>query len=112
PAITSINPPSSSTASGTSLPYTNLVGYPYNGTAYSSPDRAHRNDLNYTNEYDNWNPKNGVGYWTWDDGSFQMFGTWIDTATKSGLVFLPFMANGRTWYNCSQLNAEFGSHTW
>jgi hypothetical protein len=111
PALCAFTPPNPQTlADRATLSYTNLLGYPYNGTPYTTPDRCHR-DTDYTNEYDRWNPKNGVGYWNWGDWVWQG-GVWIDTPTKSGLVFFPTMSNGRTYYANSTQNAERSSHSW
>jgi hypothetical protein len=110
PALSTFVPPNLSTNPNTSrLLATSLVNYPYSGTPYSSPDRCHRADLNYTNDFDYWNPKNGVGYWSWTDWIYQG-GTWIDTDTKSGFVTFPTLGNGRTWYETSTLHATNASH--
>lgn len=111
PALTAFDPKVLAAASSrSSIANTPLVGYPFNAAAYTQPDRAHR-DTNYTTEFDGWNPRGGVGYWSWTDYVWQG-GVWIDTPTKSGLLFLPTLSNGRTWYQNSTLNAEGASHWW
>lgn len=109
PALCAFNPPDvTSYPSGSSIPFANLVGYPYNPTPYTTPDRCHR-DTDYTNEFDGWNPQNGVGYWSWTDFIWQG-AVWLDLPTKHGVLFFPTLGNGRTWYETSTLHAERGSH--
>lgn len=69
PALAAFDPRAlGSTAPGTagSVAARPLVGYPFNGQPYTAPDRCHR-DVDYTNEFDGWNPRSGVGYWSWTD---------------------------------------------
>src|SRR5207253_9684851 len=67
PALTAFNPASlGSMSSSGSIAHTPLVNYPFNSTAYSSPDRCHR-DADYTTEFDGWNPRSGIGYFSWTD---------------------------------------------
>ncbi len=87
-----------------------LVGYPFNATPYTTPDRCHR-DTDYTNEFDSWNPRGGVGYWSWTDQMAQG-GVWVDTPAVTGMLFCPNLGNGRTWYETSTLHAERASHAW
>ncbi len=95
---------------GSSVPVTDLVSYPFHANAYQPPDRAHR-DTDYRTEFDDWNPRNGIGYWSWTDSLWQA-GVWVDTPAVHGLLFLPTLGNGRTWYETSTLNAERASHWW
>jgi hypothetical protein len=39
-------------------------------------------------------------------------GVWIDTASKSGLVYFPTMSKGRAWYETSTLHAQNATHWW
>ena len=111
PALCAFAPPSlSANPDLSSLPFNNLVGYPFNSTPYTAPDRAHR-DTDYTNEFDNWNPRNGVGYFSWTDYIWQG-GVWVDTTNKHGLIYFPTLGNGRTWYETSTLHATRASHWW
>lgn len=111
PALTAFDPSSlASLAAGAAIGTTPILGYPFNANPYTDPQRAIR-DTDYRNDFDGWNPKNGVGYWTWTDWLAQG-GTWIDTPTKSGVIFFPTMSNGRTWYQTSTLHAERHSHAW
>jgi len=111
PALTAFDPSQlASTSSGGSVAHTPLVNYPSNPNAYTSPDRCHR-DTDYTTEFDGWNPKDGVGYWSWTDTIWQG-AVWIDTPAKTGLVYFPVLGNGRTWYEASTLHAARGSHAW
>ncbi len=118
PALTAISPPSTSTnPNRSSLPHVNLVGYPFTSTEYGTPDRAHRNDLNYDNslhdDFVAWDTKNGIGYWTAVDGAQgSIASTWIDLPNKHGIVFFPLLGNGRMFYDCSTLITESGSHAW
>jgi hypothetical protein len=111
PALFAFNPPNISTQPTQSLlPSTNLVSYPYNATPYTTPDRLHR-DPDVINDFDNWNPRDGVGYYTWTDLIWQN-GVWIDTPTKSGFMLCLTLSNGRTWYQNSTIWAERASHAW
>lgn len=107
PALGAIDPASGSPSS--TLPNVPLVNYPYNVTPYTSPDRMHRADVDYVNNFDNWNPKNGVGYYDWTDYIWQG-GAWVDTPTKSGLLVFTVNGNGNTFYQTSTLHAERASH--
>jgi hypothetical protein len=111
PALAAFDPSSLvNLAPGVGIANKPILGYPFNPAPYSDPQRAQR-DTDYRNDFDNWNPKDGKGYWTWTDWLAQG-GTWIDTPTKSGVVFFPTMSNGRTWYETSTLHAERVSHSW
>ncbi len=111
PALTAFNPADIATApSKSSLDHTVLVGYPFNGRPYTAPDRCHR-DGDIRTEFDGWVVRDGVGYWTWTDEIGQG-GVWIDTPSKSGVLFFPTLGNGRTWYEMSQLHADHASHWW
>ncbi len=93
-----------------SLAHTPLLGYPFNANPYTTPDRARR-DTDYSNEFDGWNPQAGTGYWSWTDWVWQG-AIWIDTPKVHGLLVLPTLGNGRTWYETSTLHAERASHWW
>jgi hypothetical protein len=111
PALTAFDPSLlASTASGAPVANTPLVNYPFVTAAYGPPDRCHR-DTDYTTEFDGWNPQNSIGYWSWTDTIWQS-AVWIDTPSKTGLVYFPTFGNGRTWYENSDLHAERGSHAW
>jgi hypothetical protein len=113
PALTAFAPPTpGSNPELSSLSNTALVGYPmHQGAPYSTPDRPRR-DIHYVNEYDQWNPQNGVGYWSWTDGAFGFPGVWIDLPNKSGAVFFPNITMGRTFYQDSDLNHQAASTWW
>ena len=115
PATCAIDPPTAAPRAG--IPWTPLVGYPAQGNPpYTTPDRCHRADLNYVDDHDHWNPRNGIGYFGWSDGgngaAFGFPCVWIDTPTKSGLLYFTLMGNGRQYYNCSRLIVEQGHHAW
>src|SRR5262249_16193993 len=108
-ALFAFAPPNiTSQPSRSALPSTALVGYPFSATPYGSPDRCHR-DTDYVNQFDGWNPRGGVGYWDWTDWLWQG-GVWVDLPTKHGVVFLPTLGNGNTYYANSTLHAERASH--
>jgi hypothetical protein len=108
PALGAFNPPNLAlNPDRSSLPATNLIGYEFH-TDVSAPDRARR-DTDYTTEFDDWNPTNGVGHFTWNDTLWQS-ATWIDLPTKHGLLYAATLGNGRNWYEASDRNAERGSH--
>ncbi len=111
PALAAFVPPNiSTTPDRTSVVYTNLVGYPFNTSAYTLPTRCQR-DTNYWSDFDGWNPKDGVGYWSWSDWLWQS-AIWIDQPDKHGVVYFPVLGNGRTWYERSTLHAQNASHWW
>lgn len=111
PALCAFAPPNlAANPNLSALAFNNLVGYPFNSTPYTAPDRCHR-DTDYTNEFDNWNPRDGVGYFSWTDYIWQG-AVWIDTPTKHGLIYFPTLGDGRTWYETSTLHAERASHWW
>lgn len=111
PALCAFAPPNlAANPNLSTLPFNDLVGYPFNPTPYTTPDRCRR-DTDYTNEFDFWNPQNGIGYFSWTDYIWQG-AVWIDTTTKHGLIYFPTLGNGRTWYQNSTLNAERASHWW
>jgi hypothetical protein len=109
PSLCSFGPPTpASQPERSSLTHKALVGYPFNSVPYTNPDRGHR-DADYRTDFDGWQPKNGVGYWTWADVIWQS-AVWIDTPTRHGVVYLPTLGNGRVWYESSTIWAERGSH--
>lgn len=116
PALNAITPPTGNESDGTALSNTVLVAYPFTNTIYGPPDRGHR-DTDFDEEFDGWVNRNGIGYWTWSDWSSQ-FGVWIDTPTKSGLLFAPIMSKGRCWYGLSDptpiatIEAADAAHWW
>ncbi len=108
PALTAFNPADMGkepyvSQSQKGVPHTPLVGY-------DGRNRCHRNP-DYNSEYDggDYNPEDGVGYWTWSDVIFQG-GEWIDTENKTGLIFFATLGNGRLWYGDGDRQAEKGSH--
>jgi hypothetical protein len=109
PALGAFAPPQiSSNPHKSSLSTTDLLGYPFNATPYTSPDRGHR-DADYSTDFDGWQPKNGVGYWTWVDSMFQS-GVWIDLPNKHGLLYGAVLGNGHVYYANSTTHADRGSH--
>ena len=115
PSLTAFSPPPAhpkGTPEGMveALEHTPLLGYPFNATPYTAPGRAER-DADYHTEFDGWNPRAGVGYWSWSDWLWQG-AVWVDTPTRHGLLYFPTLGNGRTWYETSTLHAEHSSHAW
>jgi hypothetical protein len=109
PSLFAFAPPNIASQPTTStLASTALVGYPYSAPPYGQPDRCHR-DTDYVNQFDGWNPRNGVGYWDWTDLLWQG-AVWIDSPTKHGVLFFPTLGNGSTYYLTSTLHAERASH--
>ncbi|MFN0152948.1 MAG: hypothetical protein ACKVUT_01050 [Gaiella sp.] len=109
PALAAFSPDALQPDGGT-VDQTALVGYPFNAEPYTQPGRARR-DPGYRTEFDGWNPKDGIGYWSWTDYLAQA-GVWIDTPAVEGVLFLPTMGVGRTWYEASTLRAENAAHWW
>jgi hypothetical protein len=110
PALAAFSPPTLPDRS--SIPFTNLVGYPFSDPPYSTPDRCHRDpDYIGTGDWVAWAPKNGIGYWTAGDYMFQA-ALWIDLPDKTGLIFFPTISNGRVWYETSTLHGESVNHWW
>jgi len=111
PSLTAFSPPSAHPKGMMgALEHTPLLGYPFNATPYTEPTRAER-DADYHTEFDGWNPRAGVGYWSWSDWLWQG-AVWVDTPTRHGLLYFPTLGNGRTWYETSTLHAEHSSHAW
>ena len=118
PSLAAFAPPGSGNADRSALANTVLVGYPTDSTnvavAYSTPDRCHR-DTNYNGGSDwiTWPPKDGIGYWTAGDYLGQG-GLWVDTPTKTGLLYFPFLSIGHVWYdtNGMYLAADGAYHWW
>lgn len=108
PALCAFETPDVNLPAGKPVKFTNLVGYPFNPVPYTQPDRCHR-DTDYRTEFDGWNPRNGVGYWSWTDFLWQG-AVWIDLPQKHGVVFMPTLGRGRTWYEGSTLHAERAAH--
>jgi hypothetical protein len=108
PALAAIDPPQpKDNPDRSALPHVPLLGYPYDCGA-----RAER-DPDYNSGYDNgkWQPKDGVGYWTWSDHIFGA-GAWIDAPAKQGVLFLAKVGRGKVWYETSTLHAERGAFAW
>lgn len=107
PALTAVSDPNTAftNADRSALPNTPLLGYPA-----SAPVRCRR-DPDYRTEYDQAQPVNGVGAWTWSD---IIYGgaTWIDLPDVHGLLFLAKVGQGRVWYEGSDRHAERGSYAW
>ena len=43
-----------------------------------------------------WTPANGTGYWT-DSDTISQGGTWIDTPTMQGVLFIANVGQGNVW---------------
>jgi hypothetical protein len=91
-----------------------LVGYPD-----GAPERAHR-DADYTSYYDggtwptkpgSWNPRKGVGYWTWSDNIYGG-GCWVETPSRGGVLFLAKLGQGKVYYHNSDIHTERGRFEW
>lgn len=39
-------------------------------------------------------------------------GVWLDTPTKHGFLFMPFLGHGRIWYESSDIHSERAKHWW
>lgn len=109
PALAAFSPDDLQPGGG-SVPTTPLVGYPFNAQPYTAPWRAER-DPGYHTEFDGWNPRGGKGWWSWTDMLAQG-GVWVETPAVEGVLFLPTMGVGRTWYEQSTLHAEHAAHWW
>jgi hypothetical protein len=109
PALTAFDPNVLRRARpGTAVANTPLLGYPFNPTPYTTPDRSRRSTT-YRDDFDGWNPRNGEGFWTWSDYIGQA-GVWVDTPSRHGFVVFPNIATGRVWYETSTLRAEGAEH--
>jgi len=123
PALCAIDPPVIETyPNQTTIPYTNLVGYPYNAVGYTTPDRCHR-DANYDIDPDHpwadsplWAPQGEVGY-IQQSCFLNAGGCWIDTnptsATdgKSGFLMFAWLSTGTIGYENSDEFSEGGEHS-
>lgn len=111
PSLIGIDQPDPSTnPDRSSLASRPLVQYPFNSTPYTSPGRPRR-DTNYTDDFDGWNPRDGIGYWHWN-GYIYDGGAWIDTPDVHGLLYIAKEGDGRNWYETSNLHAEKGKFSW
>ncbi len=111
PALAAVSDPDITVSPDrSSLANVPLIGYPHNPTAYTNPERVHR-DTDYHTEYDGWQTKDGTGYWTWSDIIYGG-GSWIDMADKQGVLFIAKVGQGRVWYENSDRHAERGSFEW
>ena len=109
PSLWAIDPPSSEHMS--TIPATPLVSYhPPHRDAYNRPLRCTRNP-DYRTEFDPWAPRDGVGYWTWDDEIHQGC-VWIDLPDRQAVLFFPQLGHGRVWYQHSDRHAERVFHWW
>ncbi len=115
PALAAIAPPNPSVnADDSSLANVPLLGYPF-----GAADHAHR-DTDVTDYYENgsypttpgmWTPANGTGYWT-DSDLIGQGGTWIDTPTMQGVLFIAKVGQGDVWYQDSDRHAQSGAFEW
>ncbi len=109
PSMWAIDPPTSPHMSA--IDATALVSYhPPNMTAYGRPSRCQRN-ADYRTKYDNWQPRNGIGYWSWTDEIHQGC-VWIDLPDSHGVLFFPILGQGLLWYANSNRRAESVHHWW
>jgi hypothetical protein len=109
PALTAFAPPAlSKNPERSSVHFTNLVGYPAGGP------RPKRDSDYYSVLGGDLNPEGGVGRWSWMDGGevTGSCGVWVDTATKSGMLFFPNLGKGRQFYQNSQVHCQQSSHWW
>ena len=58
-----------------------------------------------------WTPANGTGYWT-DSDLIGQGGTWIDTPTMQGVLFIAKVGQGDVWYQDSDRHAQSGAFEW
>jgi hypothetical protein len=88
------------------IPCTSLLAYPYASAAVPRMTRPpnYINDVGAENNYPTPAPGDPLGVTTWGDWS-QQSGTWIETATLSGLLMIWQRATGRIWYT-NTVNAE------
>jgi hypothetical protein len=109
PSLWAIDPPEGPHMS--TVPATALVSYhPPSLAAYGRPMRCPRN-ADYHTEFDSWQPRDGIGYWSWTD-EIQQGCVWIDLPDRHGILFFPSMGHGRIWYENSDRRAERAYHWW
>lgn len=111
PALCAVTDPDVSTQPDRSFVKTvPLVGYPFG--APGRVDRCHRNP-DYITPLENgiWNPRGGVGFWTWSDVIYGG-GVWIDTPTRHGFLVFPSLGQGKVWYEKSDRHTQGGSMWW
>jgi hypothetical protein len=90
---------------------TALVSYnPVNARAYTRPMRCQR-PPDYTVRYDGWQPKDGIGYWTWNDEIHQGC-VWIDLPDRHAVLFFPVLGSGLCYYANADRKAEAAHHWW
>ena len=92
PSLWAIDPPTAPHMSA--IDATPLVSYhPPSLKPYTRPLRCQR-PANYVTEYDGWQPKDGVGYWTWNDEIHQGC-VWIDLPDSHAVLFFPILGAGK-----------------
>jgi hypothetical protein len=109
PSLWAIDPPTAPHMSA--IDATPLVSYnPPSLNPYTRPMRCQR-PPNYVTEYDGWQPRDGVGYWTWTDEIHQAC-VWIDLPDSHAVLLFPILGAGRVLYKNSNRNAESTQHWW
>ncbi len=111
PALAAIDPPTQAHLS--TIPNTPMVGYPCD-PSHSDPYYCRR-PAGYSDQIGAGGhprgPFSSYGGWQWMDFVFQT-GVWIDTPTKHGFIFLPFMGFGNITYSSSTIHSSQAKHMW
>jgi hypothetical protein len=109
PSLWAIDPPTAPHMSA--IDATPLVSYnPVNPRPYTRPMRCQR-PPDYTAKYDGWQPKGGIGYWTWTDSIHQGC-VWIDLPDSHGIILFPVLGSGLCYYANAAVKAEKALHWW
>jgi hypothetical protein len=109
PSLWAIDPPTAPHMSA--IDATALVSYnPPSPKAYTRPMRCQR-PPDYRTTFDEWQPKDGIGYWAWTDEIHQAC-IWIDLPDSHGVLFFPILGHGLVYYTNSDRKAETARHWW
>jgi hypothetical protein len=107
PALAAIDPPNAPNQND--LPgYTALCGYPAAGDVYYCQRPGDYTDQIHVPAR---GPNGSIGGWQWMDFIFQT-GVWIDTPTKQGFLFMPFLGHGNIYYQSSDIHSQRAKHWW
>ncbi len=109
PSLWAIDPPTAPHMSA--IDATALVSYhPPGLRAYSRPMRCQR-PPDYNTKFDDWQPKDGIGYWAWTDEIHQGC-VWIDLPDSHGVLFFPVLGSGQVYYANADRKAQAAHHWW
>jgi hypothetical protein len=109
PSLWAIDPPTAPHMSA--IDATPLVSYnPPSLKPYSRPMRCQRPG-DYRTDFDGWQIRDGIGYWSWTDEIHQGC-VWIDLPDSHAVLFFPVLGHGHVMYANADRKAERAQHWW